>query len=87
MEKIEKESPEVRKQKHQNRKMVEDLPVQEPEIIESSGVDLSLYRRQNRRRGYEGGPPQTWNTLREGNHGKHSGRMAQEDGGTAPSPV
>ena len=43
--KIEKESAEVRKQKRQNRKMVEDLPVLETEVIEPTGVDFSLYRR------------------------------------------
>ena len=45
VEKIEKESSEVRKQKRQNRKMIEDLPVLETEVIEPDGVDLSLYRR------------------------------------------
>lgn len=45
VEKIEKESVEVRKQKRQNRKMIEDLPVLETEVIEPSDVDLSLYRR------------------------------------------
>ena len=45
VEKIEKEPVEVRKQKRQNRKMVEDLPVLETEVIEPAGVDLSLYRR------------------------------------------
>lgn len=45
MEKIEKESVEVKKQKHQNRKTVEDLPVLETEVIEPTNVDLSLYRR------------------------------------------
>lgn len=43
MEKIEKESAEVRKQKRQNRKMIEDLPVLETEVIEPTGVDLPLY--------------------------------------------
>ena len=43
--KIEKEPVEVRKQKRQNRKMTEDLPVLETEVIEPAGVDLSLYRR------------------------------------------
>ena len=42
---IEKEPVEVRKQKRQNRKMTEDLPVLETEVIEPAGVDLSLYRR------------------------------------------
>ena len=42
---IEKEPVEVRKQKRQNRKMTEDLPVLETEVIEPTGVDLSLYRR------------------------------------------
>lgn len=41
----EKESTEEKKQKRQNRKMLEDLPVLESEVIEPSGVDLSLYRR------------------------------------------
>lgn len=45
VEKIEKESTEEKKQKRQNRKMIEDLPVLETEVIEPSGVDLSLYRR------------------------------------------
>lgn len=45
MEQIEKESAEVRKQNRQNRKMTEDLPVLETEVIEPTGVDLSLYRR------------------------------------------
>ena len=45
VEKIEKESAEVRKQNRQNRKMIEDLPVLETDTIEPEGVDLSLYRR------------------------------------------
>ena len=45
VEQIEKEPVEVRKQKRQNRKMTEDLPVLETEVIEPTGVDLSLYRR------------------------------------------
>ena len=45
VEQIEKESAEVRKQNRQNRKMTEDLPVLETEVIEPTGVDLSLYRR------------------------------------------
>ena len=45
VEKIEKEPMEVRKQKCQNRKMTEDLPVLETEVIEPAGVDLSLYHR------------------------------------------
>ena len=45
VEKIEKESAEDKKRKRQNRKMVEDLPVLETEVIEPVGVDLSLYRR------------------------------------------
>ena len=45
MEQIEKGPVEVRKQKRQNRKMTEDLPVLETEVIEPAGVDLSLYRR------------------------------------------
>ena len=45
VEKIGKEPVEVRKQKRQNRKMTEDLPVLETEVIEPAGVDLSLYRR------------------------------------------
>ena len=45
VEKIGKEPVEVRKQKRQNRKMTEDLPVLETEVIEPTGVDLSLYRR------------------------------------------
>ena len=45
MAKIEKGSLVEKKQKCQNRKMVEDLPVLETEIIEPTDVDLSLYRR------------------------------------------
>ena len=45
VEKIEKESAEIRKQKRQNRKMLEELPVLETEVIEPAGVDLSLYRK------------------------------------------
>ena len=45
VEKIEKESAEDKKRKRQNRKMVEDLPVLETEVIEPVDVDLSLYRR------------------------------------------
>ena len=45
VEQIEKEPVEVRKQKRQNRKMTEELPVLETEVIEPAGVDLSLYRR------------------------------------------
>ena len=45
VEKIEKESTEIRKQKRQNRKMLEELPVLETEVIEPAGVDLSLYRK------------------------------------------
>lgn len=39
VKKIEKESVEERKRKRQNRKMVEDLPVLETEVLESKGVD------------------------------------------------
>ncbi len=45
VEKIGKESAEDKKRKRQNRKMVEDLPVLETEVIEPTGVDLSMYRR------------------------------------------
>ncbi len=45
VEKIEKELSEEKKLKRQNRKMIEDLPVLETEVIEPDGVDLSLYRR------------------------------------------
>ena len=45
VKKIEKESAEDKKRKRQNRKMVEDLPVLETEVIEPVDVDLSLYRR------------------------------------------
>ena len=38
VEQIEKEPVEVRKQKRQNRKMTEDLPVLETEVIEPAGV-------------------------------------------------
>ena len=41
VEKIEKESDEDKKRKRQNRKIVEDLPVLETEVIEPAGVDLS----------------------------------------------
>ena len=43
--KIEKGYLVEKKQKRQNRKMVEDLPVLETEIIEPTDMDLSLYRR------------------------------------------
>ena len=42
---IEKESKEEKRRKRQNRKMIEDLPVLETEVIEPEGVDLSLYRK------------------------------------------
>ena len=45
VEKIEKEPVEDGKRNRQNRKMIEDLPVLETDIIEPTGVDLSLYRR------------------------------------------
>lgn len=45
VEKIEKESSEKKKRKHWNRKMIEEFPVLETEVIEPDGVDLSLYRR------------------------------------------
>lgn len=45
VEKIRKEATEEKRQKRQNRKMIEDLPVLETEVIEPDGVDLSLYRR------------------------------------------
>lgn len=45
VEKIEKEPAGEKKQKRQNRKMTEDLPVLETEVMEPTGVDLSLYRR------------------------------------------
>lgn len=45
VEKIEKESVGEKRQKRQNRKMLEDLPVLETEVVEPEGVDLSLYRR------------------------------------------
>ena len=45
VEKIGKESVEDGKRNRQNRKMIEDLPVLETDIIEPTGVDLSLYRR------------------------------------------
>lgn len=45
VEKIEKESVREKKRERQNRKMMEDLPVLETEVIEPTGVDLSLYRR------------------------------------------
>ena len=45
MEKTEKESAGGKSRKRQNRKMIEDLPVLETEVIKPDGVDLSLYRR------------------------------------------
>ncbi len=45
VENIEKESTGEKRQRRQNRKMIEDLPVLETEVIEPDGVDLSLYRR------------------------------------------
>lgn len=45
VEKIEKEPAGEKKQKRQNRKMTEDLPILETEVIEPTSVDLSLYRR------------------------------------------
>lgn len=38
-----------KKRKHWNRKMIEELPVLETEVIEPDGVDLSLYRRIGKR--------------------------------------
>ena len=45
VEKVEKGPAEEKKRKRRNRRMVEDLPVLETEIIEPTGVDLSLYRK------------------------------------------
>lgn len=45
VEKVEKGPAGEKKQKRRNRRMVEDLPVLETEIIEPTGVDLSLYRK------------------------------------------
>ena len=42
---IEKGTKEERRQKRQNRTMMEDLPVLEREVIEPEGIDLSLYRK------------------------------------------
>ena len=42
---IEKTTKAERKQKRQNRIMMEDLPVLEREVIEPKGIDLSLYRK------------------------------------------
>ena len=42
---IEKETKEERKQKKQNRIMMEDLPVLEREVIEPKDIDLSMYRK------------------------------------------
>lgn len=42
---IEKSTKAERKQKKQNRIMMEDLPVLEREVIEPEGIDLSLYRK------------------------------------------
>lgn len=45
VEKVEKGPAGEQKRKRRNRRMVEDLPVLETEIIEPTGVDLSLYRK------------------------------------------
>ena len=45
VEKTEKESAGEKSRKRQNRKMIEDLPVLETEVIKPDGMDLSLYRR------------------------------------------
>lgn len=45
LEKMGEVPAEEKKQKRQNRKMTEDLPVLETEVIEPDGVDLTLYRR------------------------------------------
>lgn len=45
VKKVGKEPAGAKKQKRQNRKMMEELPVLETDIIEPTGVDLSLYRR------------------------------------------
>lgn len=45
VEKTEKESAGEKSWKRQNRKMIEDLPILETEVIKPDGVDLSLYRR------------------------------------------
>ena len=45
VEKTEKESAGEKSRKRQNRKMIEDLPVLETEVIKPDGVDLSLYCR------------------------------------------
>ena len=42
---IEKTTKAERKQKKQNRIMMEDLPVLEREVIEPEGIDLSLYKK------------------------------------------
>lgn len=42
---IEKETPEDKKVKRQNRKMIEDLPVLKREIIEPEGIDLTVYKK------------------------------------------
>ena len=42
---IEKTTKTERKQKRQNRVMMEDLPVLEREVIEPKDIDLSLYRK------------------------------------------
>jgi transposase len=45
VEKTEKESAGGKSRKRQSRKMIEDLPVLETEVIKPDGVDLSLYCR------------------------------------------
>ena len=45
VEKTEKESAGGKSRKRQSRKMIEDLPVLETEVIKPDGMDLSLYRR------------------------------------------
>jgi len=42
---IEKETPEDKKTKRQNRKMIEELPVLKREVIEPEGIDLTVYKK------------------------------------------
>ena len=45
IEKIEEETPKDRKQKRQNRKMLEDLPVLEKVVIRPENLDTDLYKK------------------------------------------
>lgn len=45
VEKIEKDTPAERKRKRENRKMIEDLPVLEREVIKPKDIDEALYKK------------------------------------------